>query len=79
MAACVGERLKAMRLKRGYSLRGLATLASVPVSTISAVESGERQGDNLTLATGRALAQALGVTLDYLAMVNDTPTPPSQP
>lgn len=62
----IGQRLKDVREQRQLSLRALATLAAVPVSTLSAVESGDRQGENLTGDTLRKLAIALSVTLDYL-------------
>jgi transcriptional regulator with XRE-family HTH domain len=42
-------------------------MARVPQSTLSAVETGSRGGGNLTLETGKRLARALGVTMDYLA------------
>lgn len=63
----VGARIKLKRAQRGLSLRQLATLAAVPQSTLSDVETGRRGGKNLTIETGRRLAAALGVTLDYLA------------
>jgi hypothetical protein len=34
------------------------------------VENGRRQGGNLTIDTGRKLAEALGVTLDWLSGVS---------
>ena len=60
-----GERLKRERQKRGYSARQLARLAGVPPATIVKVESGEREYPSLPAAL--KIAQALGVTLDYLA------------
>jgi transcriptional regulator with XRE-family HTH domain len=67
MADSVGERLRKTRQARRLTIRGLAELAKVPPSTISEVESGSRGGGNLTIDTGKRLALALGVTLDYLA------------
>jgi transcriptional regulator with XRE-family HTH domain len=70
----VGERLRRLRKEKGLSLRQLAKQAVVPQSTLSAVETGTRGGRNLTLDTGKRLAKALGVTLDYLAgMYEDEP------
>ena len=71
MADSVGERLKRLRHDKKMSLRELARVADVPLSTLSAVESGGRMGRKLTLETGMRLARALGVTLDYLAGMYD--------
>lgn len=69
MAGAVGERIKKLRSSRKLTLRELAKLAEVPISTLSAIETGKRDGKNLTLETGRRLARALGTTLDYLSGV----------
>jgi transcriptional regulator with XRE-family HTH domain len=65
----VGRRLKRIRQRRGLTLRQLAAQSGVALATLSWVENGRRQGANLTLDTGRKLAEALGVTLDWLAGV----------
>jgi transcriptional regulator with XRE-family HTH domain len=65
----VGQRIKRIRQLRELTLRQLAQRSGVPASTLSLVESGARDGANLTLATGRKLAEALGVTLDWLSGV----------
>ena len=65
----VGERLKRIRLRRGWTLRELARRAGGPVGTLSTVERGVRPGAGLSLATGRKLAETLGVTLDWLSGV----------
>jgi transcriptional regulator with XRE-family HTH domain len=65
----VGQRLKRIRLLRKLSIRQLADKSGVPPATLSLVERGERDGANLSLATGRKLAETLGVTLDWLAGV----------
>ena len=67
MTDAVGTRIRRLREKHGLTLRALATRAGVPASSISAVEQGTRAGARLSLATGKKLALALGVTLDYLA------------
>lgn len=67
MTDSVGERIQRLRREKGLSLRQLAKQAGVPQSTLSAVETGARGGRNLTLDTGKRIAKALGVTLDYLA------------
>lgn len=66
MARTIGERIRHLRQARGFTLRHLAVLAQVPQSTLSCVETGVRDGQNLTLQTGGRLARALGVTLDAL-------------
>jgi transcriptional regulator with XRE-family HTH domain len=71
MTDAIGKRLQDLRRKRGLTLRQLADLADVPQSTLSMVETGARSGENLTLATGRKLARALGISLDVIAGVYD--------
>ena len=66
MTAPFGERLKRLREKQSLGLRELARTAIVPVSTLSALESGTRTGDGLTMATAKRLARTLGVDLNYL-------------
>lgn len=63
----VGQRLHTVRKNKHMTLRQLAEAAHVPLSTLSAIETGKRAGDGLTLATARRLAIALGITLDHLA------------
>lgn len=66
MSDFVGTRIKTLRIQRGFSLRKLAQLASIPVGNLFAIENGGRQGINLTLGSGKRLARALGVSLDHL-------------
>jgi transcriptional regulator with XRE-family HTH domain len=54
-----------MRLKKQWSARELARLAQVPHETISRLENARQRYPSLPVA--KRLAQALGVTLDYLA------------
>lgn len=60
----LGERLHALRTKRGLTITQLAELAGVPVSTISKIERG-RLGPSLVNAI--RLAHALGENLGFLA------------
>jgi transcriptional regulator with XRE-family HTH domain len=69
MADAIGKRIKELRSKRGMTLRQLAEASHVPQSTLSMVETGAREGQNLTLLTGKRLARALGVSLDVIAGV----------
>ena len=71
MPQSFGERLVALRNKRGLSQIQLARLAHVPPSTLNYLERGIRSGEKLSLGIARRLATALGVTLDYLAGVYD--------
>ena len=63
----IGKRLKALREKRGFSIRSLATKAEVPQSTLSMVEQGIRPGAGLRLETAKRLCWALGVGIGELA------------
>src|SRR5262245_5819851 len=88
MVDAIGQRIQRLRAKQGLTLRALANKAGVPVSSINAVEMGTRTGARLSLETGKRLALAFGVTLDYLAGMHDAlareddhedATPPAQP
>lgn len=61
----IGERLKALRQKKGWSQRELARRAGVRHATLAELETGVRTETRTDIA--RRLAKALGVTLDYLA------------
>jgi DNA-binding XRE family transcriptional regulator len=86
MPDAVGKRIRRLREKQGLTLRALATKAGVPISSISAVEQGTRAGARLSLETGKKLALAFGVTLDYLSGMHeelgqadeDAPPPPAK-
>ena len=86
MTDAVGKRIRRLREKQGLTLRALATKAGVPTSSINAVEQGTRAGARLSLETGKKLALAFGVTLDYLSGMHeelgqadeDAPAPESQ-
>ena len=63
----IGKRLKALREKRGLTIRALAILADVPQSTLSMVEAGIRPGEGLRLGTAKRICWALGVGIGELA------------
>lgn len=71
MTDAVGKRIRRLREKHGLTLRVLAAKAGVPTSSINAVEQGTRTGARLSLETGKKLALALGVTLDYLSGMHE--------
>ena len=85
MTDAVGKRIRRLREKHGLTLRALAAKAGVPTSSINAVEQGTRTGARLSLETGKKLALALGVTLDYLSGMHeelgrdDEDSPPAPP
>jgi transcriptional regulator with XRE-family HTH domain len=80
MSDAIGRRIKRLREQRGFTLRALAAKAGVALSSIAAVEIGTRSGDRLSAQTCRRLAQALGVTVDYLVgMYKDEEDEESQP
>lgn len=61
----IGERVRAGRERRGWSREALAFHSGLSWSAIAQVEAGRRR--NLRPMTVAALADALGVTADYLA------------
>ena len=62
----IGERIAQLRSKKQMSQTALAREASIPLSTINMLEAGVRSGEGLSVKTARKIANALGVTLDYL-------------
>lgn len=73
MTDTFGERLKRLRLQKSLGLRELARLAVVPVSTLSYLEAGTRDGEGLTVATVKRLAHTLGADLNYLCRFYEDP------
>ena len=63
----MGERIANMRQRRGMTPSELARRANIPLSTLSVIERGKRKGEGLTVATAKRIAEALGVSLDYLS------------
>jgi len=59
----LGQRVRAARAKKGLSQVALAEQAGISQSMLSAVE-GDRT--NISVSKARALADALGVSLDWL-------------
>ena len=71
MGMSLGEKLKKHRKQKGYSLDRLAEVADTSKSYLWELENRETRkpsGEKLTL-----IAQALGVTTDYLLDENATP------
>lgn len=65
----IGERIYTTRMRRSLERKDLAGAAKIPLSTLYYVESGKRDAENLTIATAKRIAAALGVTMDYLCGV----------
>jgi len=65
----IGERIKRERRKRDWTQDDLAKHSDIPQPLISRLESGAR--DNPTTHVLRALARALGCSMDYLAGMYD--------
>ena len=61
----LATRLRAARQHKGLTLRQLSMLSLVDAGWISRLETGERT--NISLQAAIRLADALGVSLDYLA------------
>ena len=62
--ATLRERLHQLRLEHGLTLEQLAIQSAVPLTTISRLERGATS--NPTFKALNGLANALGVSIDYL-------------
>lgn len=60
----IGDDIISLRLARGWSYRDLATATGITEDAVRKLERGDREP---SLRTAKALAQALGVSLDELA------------
>jgi transcriptional regulator with XRE-family HTH domain len=63
-ASTFGQRVKQVRQRRKLSIQALARKSGIPYQTIWRLEVGRHQHPRIDLAV--KLAQALGVSLDYL-------------
>jgi transcriptional regulator with XRE-family HTH domain len=73
MSSRIGESLRSARIRAGWSREALAYHSGVSWSAIAQIESGRRQ--DLRLSSLTALAEALGVSVDYLIGTTATLTP----
>jgi len=64
MGATIGERIRAVREKKGWSQYKLAKEADVQPSTISQIESGARQKPSIAVL--QKVANALSLTVSQL-------------
>ncbi len=60
----IGSRIQKVRKQRGITQESLAEKAGVPYPTLIKIENG--QVKNPTIKTVKKIAEALGVTIDYL-------------
>jgi transcriptional regulator with XRE-family HTH domain len=67
----MGDRLILARKKRKWTASELASASVVHQSVIHYIEAGSRDPDKVEVGTIRKLAQALGVTTDYLIGMHD--------
>ena len=73
----VGERLHALRRRRGQTLRDLGAQAEVNYVTLSKIERGKMPQVSADIVA--RVAVALGVSTDYLLGVDHTTTTAPQP
>jgi transcriptional regulator with XRE-family HTH domain len=59
----LGERVRKLRLKRGWSQEGFADACGLHRTYVGSVERGER---NITLSSLHTLARTLGITLSEM-------------
>lgn len=64
-ADSLAERVRAARLKTGLSARAIDSLAGLGAGHCALIEAGIRS--NISLQTAQALADALEVSLEWLA------------
>lgn len=67
----IGERIKNLREKKGWSQAELARRAAIGQSTLHAYESGNRSAQGMSVEVAIKLARELSVTVDYLVGVYD--------
>ena len=60
----LGERIREARQRKGWSQTELARVSGVGRSLIANVEHGRK---SMSLKSARAIARALGVSIDFLA------------
>ena len=67
----IGQRIKYLREKRGFSQRFLARQAGIPQPVIQRFEAGSRNAENMSVTSAKRIARALGVSVDYLIGMYD--------
>ena len=72
----IGQRIRRLRLERGWLIRDLGEAARVDYKQIS---NWENDRWNMGLFTAIQLAQAFQVSLDYFCGLSDNPQQPPRP
>lgn len=62
----IGQRIKQLREKRGFSQRSLAKQAGIPQPVIQRFEAGSRNAEHMSVTYAKRIARVLGVSVDYL-------------
>lgn len=68
----LSDRIKELRLKKGYNMRQMATALNLPYTTYVNYEKGEREPNSETIVL---MSKYFGVTSDYILGRDDTATP----
>lgn len=71
--SALGERIRRARMERGYTQEYLASRANISLPHASNIETAKTK---VSLNTLLAIANALGVTVDYLLLDNFTDSQP---
>jgi transcriptional regulator with XRE-family HTH domain len=79
MQETLGERIRKERLRYGMSQVELARRIGISKTAMNQIESGETEDPRVSRL--RAIADILGVSMDYLAgrQVEDAPAAPARP
>ena len=77
MTETLGERIRQERLRYGMSQVELARRIGISKTAMNQIESGETEDPRVSRL--RAIADILGVSMDYLAGRQDEDTPALQP
>ena len=67
----LSDRIKELRLKKGYNMRQMATALNLPYTTYVNYEKGEREPNSETIVL---MSKYFGVTSDYILGREDTTT-----
>jgi transcriptional regulator with XRE-family HTH domain len=71
----LGERVRRRRMALGLNQTAFANTVGIPVPTLSSIEHGHQ---SIYVERAVQLAQALGVSTDYLLGLSDDPEKPSE-
>src|SRR5215475_6083226 len=71
----LGERVRRRRMALGLNQTAFAETVGIPVPTLSSIEHGHQ---SIYVERAVHLAQALGVSTDYLLGLTDDPMKPSE-